>query len=900
MLPEILVGSYRQYKEDTTTFTTWLAQQAKACGYTEPLPSNGAENKAPARATPENPKPSVSTAPRLKGKARKLAKEEVKCEDIPEIPDPAPSVKYKLSTQEILLQVNAVATWTKKRIRMPLSVQSVLMRAINARKRCAVWFQKKGVDDASSQGHSFFIEVLEAAYVALKGPEERPQKQARSTKTVSDKNATELGNRFAALNVECISDSLNSNISDASESSRDLKKKKKKTNPKSKKIDSVIYEPEIDMVWETRFTLFCFFEDLHNIQKEIAKVWTKFNANEVDLVSAAVITLSGVELVRRAEKEMYHTYPEVFPRRSYMDIIHFLCYFTPTLEVKESTPNATVFEVNAFDEFVYLPTAQILFKFLAVNDIDLSKGPWPPAIVPLARRFVDPMKPEEINEWERKTAEEDLFLSQLLLDMILQDKMAGVARSMEINDRFKYSTFVHDDVKSSLHDKLTASTCDIWRNGTLSVYHVFLARTILDIRQVCNKSFQGAGFLAREGRYAAATFQFSLSDHHTLNTGDVNWPAKDSPLLKQIFQLIGLKFLRQVDGFMKREKIRSYQAKNITRRATEEDMEAVARRHHSEAHGRDFEKFLQGLQTCNHLQLIEPNQDCNFMADENPLYTGLCMLNLAVHVGEAGIELANEYQSIFAVAHIFNAWKHIGHAEALGIEWPEMEKLLEAQLGPLFAGEYPTTPETMYARYLFRSGCTSAGSTTFKKKKPWRFQIETAKALRQLLGNEELVEEGLASLQEQFESREKMLPGHKTASKKGKAPRSLTPLQFMRQLGEHIPALIKQMQIDYVGLTRLCNDLMQRVRMALESRLDITFARYDHEDENVYLAVANFILENNASALKEFYKVARSGEQFGGGSGILVALEIFETFHRDFQDKEGDARRHVDRQMRGP
>lgn len=63
MLPEILTGSYKRYKEDTNVFATWLSTTAKACGYkSEPSSQLPVQKDAPK--TPSS---------RLKGKARKEA-----------------------------------------------------------------------------------------------------------------------------------------------------------------------------------------------------------------------------------------------------------------------------------------------------------------------------------------------------------------------------------------------------------------------------------------------------------------------------------------------------------------------------------------------------------------------------------------------------------------------------------------------------------------------------------------------------------------------------------------------------------------------------------------------------------------------------------------------------------
>jgi hypothetical protein len=66
MLPGFLVNTYKKYKQDTSIFVEWLSDNAKKCGY-----------KLPSAAATSKPTEAPVAAPRLKGKARKLAKQQV-------------------------------------------------------------------------------------------------------------------------------------------------------------------------------------------------------------------------------------------------------------------------------------------------------------------------------------------------------------------------------------------------------------------------------------------------------------------------------------------------------------------------------------------------------------------------------------------------------------------------------------------------------------------------------------------------------------------------------------------------------------------------------------------------------------------------------------------------------
>lgn len=93
MLPEILAGSYNRYKEDTTVFTTWLSKAAIACGYQAPKVLRQ-------DTTYPKKQDSQGLAPKLKGRARKEAREATKKSKEPSSSiEPAPSVtKYEVTT----------------------------------------------------------------------------------------------------------------------------------------------------------------------------------------------------------------------------------------------------------------------------------------------------------------------------------------------------------------------------------------------------------------------------------------------------------------------------------------------------------------------------------------------------------------------------------------------------------------------------------------------------------------------------------------------------------------------------------------------------------------------------------------------------------------------------------
>lgn len=93
-------------------------------------------------------KPTVTSGPRLKGKERKATRDAAAKENKPRQSsndagaEAASTVKYTVTTRELLAQVRAIAeSAVRPRITMPYSLRRAVERAIQARRRCTEWFK---------------------------------------------------------------------------------------------------------------------------------------------------------------------------------------------------------------------------------------------------------------------------------------------------------------------------------------------------------------------------------------------------------------------------------------------------------------------------------------------------------------------------------------------------------------------------------------------------------------------------------------------------------------------------------------------------------------------------------------------------------------------------------------
>lgn len=163
-LPAFLSSSYQQYKEDQKVFTTWLHQTARACGYK----SKPTDRKDPVAKLPKAAAPVITNpTQRLKGKARKQAKQSGGKATVEAAPKPLKSVSYSMPIAELTESVRAISE-SKKTGSLPASIQAVLQRTIAARKRCAEWYSSVGADATANASHRHFIDVLQNALGLLR------------------------------------------------------------------------------------------------------------------------------------------------------------------------------------------------------------------------------------------------------------------------------------------------------------------------------------------------------------------------------------------------------------------------------------------------------------------------------------------------------------------------------------------------------------------------------------------------------------------------------------------------------------------------------------------------------------------------------------------------------------
>jgi hypothetical protein len=755
--------------EDTNVFATWLSSHARVCGYTSPTQFSTSER-------------SVPTA-RLKGKARKDALRDTEAE---------PTASYEttwnevLPTREILVQARAIAKH-KPLVIMPVTIQQILCRAIDARKRCSNWFQKEKnkpeneEQDQANDAHSHFIAVLEEALNILQ-PCIAPSK-LKKTAASKEKNGSDLSNRFRSLMVEQTNDTDGLNIT-----AKD--KLVLSTNTKSSSpATPTVYELERDLEADLIFIVFCFFEDLGELRQFLVQTWEQVAAGELEHIVASLVTNIALQFVRNAEDELANLFPKQLGERSYFSMIYLL---NPAVSKYEGGVLINPAIINsAGSEFLYSSTAFILQKYkLSVME---SRNKFLPCVMTanmwLNTRDPSLSKTRDLRSELKFIEEEDRILSKTLLAVHLKSIDWGIERNADtLRPEVILSGFLFHGVK----DELSKALGSVPNDPVCSVWSVFAAHILVRI-QLCLEKVAVNPYreLLQKGVIASKAVE-------------MEWKKSDTEL-----SLIP-------SGSFENDWINSEQQYHATILYGTVNNVIM------------YNNTVRYLKTCiegtpdyfpKYPDYIHSSRDPTYYFQHNPIYSDLETLRLAVYMERAGINMINNTSSFISVAHIYNAAIQLGH---LGVKWDAMDKAIEVQKRQVFNGSIPTTRKLIISRFMLRLGIPAK---EFARDSRTNSCVSFMKVFHQTV-----VQLSTSSV---TDSLELYLNSHMSAANllnqvqansqtRGKKyNRSPTCAQLLLELRNEISQALPMIDLDLVTLSRECSTIMRRIREAFKKQLDI-------------------------------------------------------------------------------
>ncbi|KAF7947868.1 hypothetical protein EAE96_008945 [Botrytis aclada] len=692
MLPDDLASSYSSYKADTSMFTNWLFKSATACGYEMPITASPIEDTS-------IPVQVSNTQGRLKGKARKLAKESKERQKVQEsLPVlRAPSKKYTITTSEIMKQEKFVIG----KIELPQTIRKVLQRAIHARN---VVQTDQGRSDRS---HSNSMDI--------------PCKTPRDPKDTGS-SWTETFNSFQALDIEdCLEE--DSEVEDV-EGSSELNVNTQDTC----ELEEESLEMKMSMM------IFYFFEDLHRIQDFLHGIWKRYKGKTIDLLSATLITNTAFELVRRTV---------IF----YAKGLNTGKNPTQKMDLKEWL------QPTPFDDFIYLSTARILMKYDDLCKRDLG---YPIPSLPLRAAYIS--CPEILGTpYMDKKEKEDTLLSQLIIDLGLFESYNRLTKEDEARGPAVYAPSAADALTTgllNLRDEGKISVTIVLASQIFLDLNEILGESITeahhDWRRLASKgqrSLDSCLYLPKDtanaywwdprdvhtikkvleinSRYTDPTMFIRLKecfvesycpgpdwgraidDESTYTTGLVNRLSQESSntsvlqptASKNTYcteqgNLPGVQFSKDLvltntyTRFPECCLLGDWPAPDWSKKWLG-SIGAVTKASDAETHN---QKLIEGVRQLD-IRLIRPHSDSKFFYTHNPVYCGMVALRLSTSYNEAGLAHSDFHLVITFMAHLYEECSRNNFIQK---SWPAMETLIKIHRKDIFDGNVPKSADEAY------------------------------------------------------------------------------------------------------------------------------------------------------------------------------------------------------------
>ena len=335
-LPPDMVLAYKRYKQDTERVAGWLAEKSAKAGY-----------------KPNTDTATVVKEPKLKGRARKLARDAAKHSP----PPPKQKYTYTVKTIEFVEMAKYVVNAQPKVI-LSRAMQAVWRRTIELRRQCGLWFQDQiHTDVLADEKHSHFASILEQALTTLKPcceptkTESSPSKKSKQAGNAAP--LQEINNMFAQLEAEDILSEEEQGEESQSASVR------KETNPEIPRVHIDFDDKETEA--EFLFAVWSFMNDVFAVRLYVASTWQLYSIGQIELMQAASITNLAVDLVRRAEADFEVTLrrPLKYPAAKYpTGALPFLIF---KLHLPAENGGALDFDVDA-------PATIIIWQVLLIPE----------------------------------------------------------------------------------------------------------------------------------------------------------------------------------------------------------------------------------------------------------------------------------------------------------------------------------------------------------------------------------------------------------------------------------------------------------------------------------------------------------------------------------------------------
>ncbi|KAK5079362.1 hypothetical protein LTR64_002215 [Lithohypha guttulata] len=282
MLPDFLIGSYRQYKQDEKYLTKWLCATARSYGYiSEALPKNV---DIPEQATKTKKKAKYKTKKQQRDAARRIPKEQR---------------VFTIAIAEFVPLAQYITDHIEPPSKVPSTIFTVITRSIEARRSTNSWFESDSTEAEEVEGgHAYFISVLQKVHDLL-------QPYAKMVEKIDEEDETTLvEDGFDILSLE--------------EPSEEFLKSTgvKSTTADEAQASRMAYEVmgffkgKLEQKLEESLAASALFRDIHKILDHAKRVWHQYSKRGIDIVAASLTSNLALDIIRRLEEDFFEQFPK--------------------------------------------------------------------------------------------------------------------------------------------------------------------------------------------------------------------------------------------------------------------------------------------------------------------------------------------------------------------------------------------------------------------------------------------------------------------------------------------------------------------------------------------------------------------------------------------------------------
>jgi hypothetical protein len=487
MYASLFHTSYKRYKDDTNHIASWLATTAKKCGYPSDLLKN------------ESAKKEGQAAAKLKGRARKLARDAAKA--APSKPtasgtkhaNPAKKV-FTIARKDFITLADFIVSYNKPAVQVPAALLKLFNRAITLRKRHARWYSKDLSDEnlRSNASHDYFIGVLEKVRDTLKAlcPSDISNP---SNDSQDDFKAT--SNLFESLTIEELPEG-------------DPKASLPTTTPPGQpdELNEQFVAEEVKTAQEKYMAIHCLFHDIARIREFVEKIWS---VEAFDMMNRAVATNTAIDLVRQAQRDFENEFGTAF---NYEEVAGYLyaaqCRSQGFDAEKRVFPDDPInFEAADIANFIMLPVYILLSSFKDVlrdGEIPVSK--------PGYFGSYDLSSDRSKKSPRERFQEDKVVLLEIMSDVCW---LTAITPGIPAEDNF------------------TRMARIMRKDGIVELWGVFAAQIFVDINHILRSGVDyGLLELQRQARKFKLTLETNFEFHKSLRIA--GWPKTNDLTLRNI------------------------------------------------------------------------------------------------------------------------------------------------------------------------------------------------------------------------------------------------------------------------------------------------------------------------------------------------------------------------------